>query len=79
MSWDTSWLDHPAARAGVTVVITVVAAALLDTVLKRQVSKLVQRLPGDAAAIRTRWRVLRRLAVLCVILVGVASAALNFP
>ena len=79
MSWDSSWLDHPAARAGVTVVITVVAAVLLDSVLKRQVSKLVQRLPGDAAAIRTRWRVLRRLAVLCVILVGVASAALNFP
>lgn len=79
MSWDTSWLDHPAARAGVTLVITVVAAMLLDSVLKRQVGKLVQRLPGDAAAIRTRWRVLRRLAVLCVILVGVASAALNFP
>jgi small-conductance mechanosensitive channel len=79
VSWDTSWLDHPAARAGVTVLITAVAAALLDGVLQRQVGKLIRRLPGDAAAIRTRWRVLRRLAVLCVILVGVASAALNFP
>jgi small-conductance mechanosensitive channel len=74
-----SWLDHPSARAGVTVLITVAAAALLDGVLQRQVGKLVRRLPGDAAAIRTRWRVLRRLAVLCVIVVGVASAALNFP
>ena len=75
-----SWLDHPSARAGVTVIITVAAAAaLLDGVLQRQVGKLVRRLPGDAAAIRTRWRVLRRLAVLCVIVVGVASAALNFP
>jgi small-conductance mechanosensitive channel len=63
----------------VTVIITVAAAALLDGVLQRQVGKLVRRLPGDAAAIRTRWRVLRRLAVLCVIVVGVASAALNFP
>jgi small-conductance mechanosensitive channel len=79
VSWDSSWLDHPAARAGVTVLITVAAAALLDIVLQRQVGKLVRRLPGDAAAIRTRWRVLRRLAVLSVILVGVASAALNFP
>ena len=79
MSWDSSWLDHPAARAGVTVIITVVAAAVLDGVLQRQVGKLVRRLPGDAAAIRTRWRVLRRLAVLCVVVVGVASAALNFP
>lgn len=79
MSWDPSWLDHPAARAGVTLLITVVAAALLDGVLQRQVGKLVRRLPGDAASIRTRWRVLRRLAVLVVILVGVASAALNFP
>jgi small-conductance mechanosensitive channel len=74
-----SWLDHPSARAGVTVLITVGAAALLDGVLQRQVGKLMRRLPGDAAAIRTRWRVLRRLAVLCVIVVGVASAALNFP
>jgi small-conductance mechanosensitive channel len=79
VSWDPSWLDHPAARAGVTVLITVAAAASLDGVLQRQVGKLVRRLPGDAAAIRTRWRVLRRLAVLCVIVVGVASAALNFP
>jgi small-conductance mechanosensitive channel len=79
VSWDSSWLDHPAARAGVTVLITFAAAALLDGVLQRQVSKLVRRLPGDGAAIRTRWRVLRRLAVLSVILVGVASAALNFP
>jgi small-conductance mechanosensitive channel len=79
VSWDSSWLDHPSARAGVTVIITVAAAALLDGVLQRQVGKLVRRLPGDAAAIRTRWRVLRRLAVLCVIVVGVASAALNFP
>jgi small-conductance mechanosensitive channel len=79
VSWDSSWLDHPSARAGVTVIITVAAAALLDRVLRRQVGKLVKRLPGDAAAIRTRWRVLRRLAVLCVIVVGVASAALNFP
>ena len=79
MSWDPSWLDHPAARAGVTVLLTLVAAVLLDMVLKRQVGKLVRRLPGDAAAIRTRWRVLRRLAVLSVIVVGVASAALNFP
>jgi small-conductance mechanosensitive channel len=79
VSGDLSWLDHPAARAGVTVVITVAAAAVLDGVLQRQVGKLVRRLPGDAAAIRTRWRVLRRLAVLCVVVVGVASAALNFP
>jgi small conductance mechanosensitive channel len=79
VSWDPSWLDRPSARAGVTLVITIVAAAALDTVLKRQVGKLVRRLPGDAASIRTRWRVLRRLAVLCVVLVGVASAALNFP
>lgn len=79
MSWDSSWLDHPAARAGVTVIITLLAAALLDMLLQRQIGKLVRRLPGDAAAIRTRWRVLRRLAVLCVIVVGVASAALNFP
>ena len=62
-----------------TVLITAVAAALLDGILQRQIGKLIRRLPGDAAAIRTRWRVLRRLAVLCVILVGVASAALNFP
>jgi small-conductance mechanosensitive channel len=63
----------------VTLIITIVAAAALDGVLQRQVGKLVRRLPGDAAAIRTRWRALRRLAVLCVVLVGVASAALNFP
>jgi small-conductance mechanosensitive channel len=44
VSWDASWLDHRAARAGVTVLITAVAAALL-----------------------------------CAILVGVATAALNFP
>jgi small-conductance mechanosensitive channel len=74
-----SWLGHPAARAGVTLLITAIVAVLLDGVLKRQISKLVRRLPGDAAAIRTRWRVLRRLAVLCVVVVGVGSAALNFP
>jgi small-conductance mechanosensitive channel len=79
VSWDPSWLDHRPARAGVTLIVTVVAAALLDGLLQRQVGKLVRRLPGDAAAIRTRWRVLRRLAVLVVIVVGVASAALNFP
>jgi small-conductance mechanosensitive channel len=79
VSWDTSWLDHRPARAAVTLIVTVAAAAVLDGVLQRQVGKLVRRLPGDAAAIRTRWRVLRRLAVLVVIVVGVASAALNFP
>jgi small-conductance mechanosensitive channel len=62
----------------VTVLITIAVALLLDGVLQRQVGKLVRRLPGDAAAIRTRWRVLRRLAVLTVIVVGVSSAALNF-
>jgi small-conductance mechanosensitive channel len=48
-------------------------------VLVHRAGKLVARLPGDPAAIRTRWRTLRRALVALIVLVGMGIALSYIP
>ena len=61
-------------QALVAVGLTALAAFAIDLVVKRRGEAIMRRLPGDAAAIRTRWRTLRRLNAGLIVVVGLALA-----
>ena len=58
----------------IAVGVTAIAAFAIDQVVKRRAESVMRHLPGDAAAIRTRWRTLRRLNAGLIVVVGVALA-----
>ena len=58
----------------IAVGVTAIAAFAIDQVVKRRAESVMRHLPGDEAAIRTRWRSLRRLNAGLIVVVGVALA-----
>jgi small-conductance mechanosensitive channel len=57
---------------------TVALALFVRWVAGRQAARVIVRLPGDEAAIRTRWRTLSQIATAAILVVGIAIALSNF-
>jgi small-conductance mechanosensitive channel len=58
--------------------VSVALALLVRWVAGRQAARVISRLPGDEAAIRTRWRTLSQIATAAILVIGIALALSNF-
>jgi small-conductance mechanosensitive channel len=57
---------------------SIALAILVRWVTNRQAARVIARLPGDEASIRTRWRTLSQVATAAILVVGIAIALSNF-
>jgi small-conductance mechanosensitive channel len=57
---------------------TIALAVLIRWLANRQADRVIERLPGDEAAIRTRWRTLSQVAIAAILVIGIAIALSNF-
>jgi small-conductance mechanosensitive channel len=75
-----SWLrDHEAfAAILLTAVVVIVILAILERTLRRREASLEARYPGDFASAKTRFRLLRRITVALVVMIGAIATMLEF-
>jgi len=74
----TNHLSDQLIAALEALVVAGVTALVVNWLLRRLFDHLIDRLPGDRAAIQTRWRTLRRVTVAVILFVGIVAALTNF-
>ncbi|CAA9553463.1 MAG: hypothetical protein AVDCRST_MAG79-2882 [uncultured Thermoleophilia bacterium] len=65
-------------EAAVVIVITLVAAGVIDRILRRREQLILQRFPGDPATIRTRYRIAKRVLISVIVAMALFSVLLAF-
>ncbi len=65
-------------EAAVIIVVTFVAAAIIDRILRRREQAILQRFPGDPATIRTRYRIAKRVLISSIVVMALFSVLLAF-
>jgi small-conductance mechanosensitive channel len=65
-------------EAAVVIVVTLVAAGLIDRLLRRREQAILERFPGDPATIRTRYRIAKRVLISAIVAVALLSVLLAF-
>jgi small-conductance mechanosensitive channel len=65
-------------QAAIVIVVTVVGSSLVDRVLRRRERLILSRFPQNYAAVKTRYRLLKRVIISVIVALAVLSVLLRF-